>query len=176
MLFTHSTVTIDFPSETAPKIQEIVVEYFTQKGSKSREQTTPNTISFKIRFPFMNFDPINFSRDNFIGINPVVLFQRIKVGFFDSSIVVTLKGLRVRYLGFLALIVSIILLLCDGDVQGTVAGIVFFLLLEVLGVIGKKILRHELSSYISEWGMQGAETNLPPRGAAGSGGSEESNP
>lgn len=154
MLFTHSTVTIDFPSETAPKIQKIIVGYFTRKGAESRSKTNLNTISFRIKFPLMNFDPINFSKDNFIGINPVILFQRINAEFFDNSVVISLKGLRVRYLGLLALIVSIILLFRNGDVHGTIVGIVFFLLLEVLGVIAEKILKHELSSYIAAEGAE----------------------
>jgi hypothetical protein len=158
MLFTHSTVTIEFPSETAPKIQEVIAEYFARKGAESRAQTNQNTIAFKIKFPLMNFDPINFSRDNFIGINPVVLFQRISAEFFPSSVVITLKGLRLRYLGLLALIVSIILFLYSGDVHGTIAGIVFFLLLEVLGAVAEKVLKHELSSYIShDQKQRGAE-------------------
>lgn len=130
------------------KICSGIADHFARKGAKRSENVSDDTV-YKIRLPLSRMDPILFSKENFIGINPFIFFGRMLVALSHEGITVTPKRPRVHYVSLFMFGACLVASLWESDPVILGVGSAFALFFEALGFVAKILLKVEVIKIIS---------------------------
>jgi hypothetical protein len=130
------------------KLAEIISDYFEKKGAPLKEESA----KLKIFKPLISFswDPLSRSPDNWIGLNPVLLFGTVLMEKRSGCIEISMKSPRPHYFsGFMFLSCLWGYFDSERDPFFLIAGLIFSSFIELMFLALKSGLKTELVKALS---------------------------
>ena len=136
-------------NDDTDKLAEIISDYFEKKGAPLKEESAEWKI-FKPLISLFSWDPLSRSPDNWIGLNPVLLFGTVLVEKRSGYVEISMKRPRPHYLSGFMLLSCLWGYFDSGrDSFILIAGLVFSSFIELMFLALKSGLKTELTKALS---------------------------
>ncbi|MFA7368224.1 MAG: hypothetical protein WC334_01140 [Kiritimatiellales bacterium] len=131
--------------------EHLLIKYISNKGAKVNGNSIDRN-EYKVFFPLVSWSPLLYSKDNFIGLNPLVSYGKVIIHESDVGISLLLKKTRVHYASIISLSIFLLAFLdASGgrEVVDIVFGVICFFVIELWGHLTKVLLRIEIEKALA---------------------------
>ncbi len=124
----------------------LLAVYLQSKGAVLKSDVSNVEQHYRIKFPWWSFSSVWYSKDNFTGFNPIAIFGQVILLATNDAVRLVFKSPRIHYFGAYFFVVTTWASISNSNLWIFKMGLVFVLIIELAGLIMKRMLRLELEN------------------------------
>jgi hypothetical protein len=130
-------------------VAAVLSNYLERKGAVLKPGCSDSRKSYGIQLPLWSLNPLWYSKDNFIGVNPVIIYGKAILSATDNSVELLFKSPRTHYFSGFFLLTTTWASMSNSDPWILKVGLVFALLIEAASLLLKRMITVEIEKEIN---------------------------